>query len=231
MQNLHHMQMLECRRLIPKGHRMDDPTPLFLPQLGPAHHALFPWAEALLRAVVGLTLIPHGLRTAFGMFPSTGGQSHNLAEPYYRKCAKLRQRPESLGLEIDTAEVNRAEDISPAFDAFKTRVQAIYVCSDALMNANGVRINTLALGAHLPTMFGTRSFIDGGGLMAYGANNADLFRHAGDYVDKILRGAKPGDIPVEQPIKFDLVINLTTAKAIGLTIPTSFLQRADEVIE
>jgi putative oxidoreductase len=74
------MQMLECRLLIPKGHRMDDPTPLFLPQLGPAYHALFPWAEALLRAVVGLTLIPHGLRTAFGMFPSTGGQSHNLAE-------------------------------------------------------------------------------------------------------------------------------------------------------
>ena len=81
-------------------------------------------------------------------------------------------------------------------------------------------------------MYPTRSpFVDEGGLMAYGANNTDLFRRAGDYVDKILRGAKPGDIPVEQPTKFDLVINLTTAKAIGLTIPESFLQRADELIE
>jgi putative ABC transport system substrate-binding protein len=138
----------------------------------------------------------------------------------------------TLGLEIDTAEVTRAEDISPAFDAFKSRVQAIYVCADALMNANSVRINTLALGAHLPTMFATRSpFVDGGGLMAYGPNIVEQFRRAGDYVDKILRGAKPGDIPVEQPTKFDLVINLTTAKAIGLTIPESFLQRANELIE
>jgi putative ABC transport system substrate-binding protein len=138
----------------------------------------------------------------------------------------------TLGLEIDIAEIRRAEDISPAFDAFKSRVQALYVCGDALVNANSVRINTLALGAHLPTMYSTRSpFVDGGGLMAYGPNNADLFRRAGDYVDKILRGAKPGDIPVEQPTKFDLVINLTTAKAIGLTLPESFLQRANELIE
>jgi putative ABC transport system substrate-binding protein len=138
----------------------------------------------------------------------------------------------TLGLEIDTAELRRAEDILPAFDAFKSRVQALYVCADALVNANNVRINTLALGARLPTMYPTRlPFVEGGGLMAYGANNADLFRRAGDYVDKILRGAKPADIPVEQPTKFDLVINLTTAKAIGLTIPESVLLRADEVIE
>ena len=138
----------------------------------------------------------------------------------------------TLGLEIDTAELRRAEDISPAFDAFKSRVQALYVCADALVNANSVRINTLALGAHLPTMYATRSpFVDGGGLMAYGSNNADLFRRAGDYVDTILRGAKPGDIPVEQPTKFDLVINLTTAKALGLTIPPTLLALADEVIE
>jgi putative ABC transport system substrate-binding protein len=137
-----------------------------------------------------------------------------------------------VGLEADTAELRRAEDVSPAFDAFKSRVQALYVCVDALVNANSVRINTLALGAHLPTMYATRSpFVEGGGLMSYGANNAELFRRAGDYVDKILRGAKPGDIPVEQPTKFDLVINLTTAKAIGLTIPESFLQRANELIE
>ena len=138
----------------------------------------------------------------------------------------------TLGLEIDTAKVTRAEDISAAFDAFKSRVQAIYVCADALMNANSVRINTLALGAHLPTMYPERSpFLELGCLTAYGPNNTDLFRHAGDYVDKILRGTKPGDIPVEQPTKFDLVFNLTTAKAIGLTIPESFLQRANELIE
>jgi putative ABC transport system substrate-binding protein len=136
----------------------------------------------------------------------------------------------TLGLEIDTAELRRAEDISPAFDAFKSRVQALYVCTDALVTANSVGINTLA--AYLPTMYPTRvPFVDEGGLIAYGPNNAHLFRRAGDYVDKILRGTKPGDIPVEQPTKFDLVINLTTARAIGMTIPESFLQRADELIE
>jgi putative tryptophan/tyrosine transport system substrate-binding protein len=137
----------------------------------------------------------------------------------------------TLGLEIDTAELLRAEDISPAFDAFKSRVQALYVCADALVNSNNVRINILAAGARLPTMYATRVFVEAGGLMAYGPNNADLFRRAGDYVDKILRGVKPAEIPVEQPTKFDLVINLTTAKAIGLTMPESFLTRADEVIE
>jgi len=138
----------------------------------------------------------------------------------------------TLGLETDNAEIRRAEDISPAFDAFKSKVQALYVCGDALVNSNNVRINTLALGARLPTMYPTRSpFVEVGGLMAYGPNNTDLFRRAGDYVDKILRGAKPGDIPVEQPTRFDLVVNLTTAKAIGLKIPESFLLRADEVIE
>jgi ABC-type uncharacterized transport system substrate-binding protein len=138
----------------------------------------------------------------------------------------------TFGIETDTAELRRAEDILPAFDAFKSKVQALYVCGDALVNAYFVRINTLALGARLPTMYPTRSpFVEGGGLMAYGPNNTDLFRRAGDYVDKILRGAKPADIPVEQPTKFDLVINLTTAKAIGLTIPESFLLRADALIE
>src|SRR5215510_7571680 len=138
----------------------------------------------------------------------------------------------TLGLEIDAAELRRAQDISPAFDAFRSRVQALYVCADALVNANNVRINTLALGARLPTMYATRSpFVEGGGLMAYGANNADLFRRAGDYVDKILRGAKPGDIPVEQPTKFELIINLTTAKALGLSVPPALQARADEMIE
>jgi putative ABC transport system substrate-binding protein len=99
------------------------------------------------------------------------------------------------------------------------------------MYTNRIRINTLALAARLPTMHGVREFVEAGGLMSYAANFPDLWRRAAHLVDKILRGAKPGEIPVEQPTKFDLVINLTTAKALGLTIPESFLLRADEVIE
>ena len=98
-------------------------------------------------------------------------------------------------------------------------------------NANHARINTLALGARLPTIHPFRDYLGAGGLMSYGANNPDLFRRAGDYVDKILRGAKPADLPVEQPTKFDFIINLTTAKALGLDVPPSLLARADEVIE
>ena len=98
-------------------------------------------------------------------------------------------------------------------------------------NANHARINTLALGARLPTIHPFRDYLGTGGLMSYGANNPDLFRRAGDYVDKILRGAKPADLPVEQPTKFDFIINLTTAKALGLDVPPTLLARADEVIE
>jgi len=96
---------------------------------------------------------------------------------------------------------------------------------------NRIRINTLALGLRLPTMHTFREYAEAGGLMSYGPNFPDLFRRAADYVDKILRGAKPGDLPVEQPTKFDLVINLTTAKALGLDAPPTLLARADEVIE
>ena len=110
-------------------------------------------------------------------------------------------------------------------------MQALYVCPDPLVNANHARINTLALGARLPTIHPFRDYLAAGGLMSYGADNTDLFRRAGGYVDKILRGAKPSDLPVEQPTKFDLVVNLTTAKALGLEIPDSFLLRATEVIE
>ena len=137
----------------------------------------------------------------------------------------------TLGLEVATVEIRRAEDIAPAFEALKGRADALYVITDALVSTNRIRINTFALAARLPTMHGVRDYVEAGGLMSYGASYSDLFRRAGDYVDKILRGAKPGDIPVEQPTKFDLVINLTTAKALGLTVPESFLLRADEVIE
>jgi ABC-type uncharacterized transport system substrate-binding protein len=136
-----------------------------------------------------------------------------------------------LGLEVTTSEIRRAEDIAPAFDALKGRADALYVCTDPLVNTHRIRVNTLALAARLPTIHGLREYVEAGGLMSYGPNLPDLMRRAADYVDKILRGAKPADIPVEQATKFDLIINLTTAKALGRTIPESFLLRADEVIE
>jgi putative tryptophan/tyrosine transport system substrate-binding protein len=137
----------------------------------------------------------------------------------------------TLGLEAATFEIRRAEDIAPAFDGLKGRADALYVCVDPLLNTNRVRINTLAQGARLPTMYGLREYVEAGGLVSYGPSIPDQYRRAADYVDKILRGAKPGDLPVEQPTKFDLVINLTTAKALGLTVPPSLIARADEVIE
>jgi putative ABC transport system substrate-binding protein len=137
----------------------------------------------------------------------------------------------TLGLEIATSDILRVEDIASTFDALKGRADALYVCADPLMNTHRVRINTLALGVRLPTMHGFREYVEAGGLMSYGANIPNLFRRAGDYVDKILRGAKPADLPVEQPTKFDLVVNLTTAKALGLEVPPTLLARADEVIE
>jgi ABC-type uncharacterized transport system substrate-binding protein len=137
----------------------------------------------------------------------------------------------TLGLEVITSEIRRGEDIVPAFEALNGRAEALYVCIDPLVNTHRIRINTLAMAARLPTVHGSREWVETGGLMSYGPNLPDQFRRAADFVDKILRGAKPGEIPVEQPRKFDLVINLTTAKALGLTIPESFLLRADEVIE
>src|SRR5215471_4356661 len=137
----------------------------------------------------------------------------------------------TLGLEVIRLEIRRPEDIAPAFETLKGRAEALYVVGDALVTTHRIRINTLALAARVPTMHVVRELVEAGGLMSYGSNFADLFRRAADYVDKILRGTKPGGIPVEQPTKFNLVINLTTAKALGLTIPESFLLRADEVIE
>ncbi len=137
----------------------------------------------------------------------------------------------TLGLEVTPLEIRRAEDIIPAFEAVKAQAHALYVVVDQLVVANRTPILMSALGARLPTMFSTNDFVRAGGFMSYGPNYADLFRHSADYVDKILRGTKPGDIPVEQPTKFELVINLVTAKALGLTIPESFLVRADEIID
>ena len=137
-----------------------------------------------------------------------------------------------LGLQVDTLEIRRSQDIAPALEAVKGRADALLVCQDLLTRgSNRLRINTLALAARLPVMHASRELIEAAGLMSYGPNFVDLYRRAGDYVDKILRGAKPADLPVEQPTKFDLVINLITARALGLTISPTLLARADEVIE
>jgi putative ABC transport system substrate-binding protein len=122
-------------------------------------------------------------------------------------------------------------DIASAFDELKGRAEALYATGDPLVHAHRLRIITFALAARLPTIFSQREYVETGGLMSYGPNYPDLNRRAADYVDKILRGAKPADLPVEQPTKFDLVINLITSKALGLDVPPSLLARADEVIE
>jgi len=156
----------------------------------------------------------------------------NVGNPFtLLEMGEVQAAARTLGFDAVTLEIRRAQDIAPAFDALKGRSEALYVCIDALANTNRIPINILAAGAHLPTMHGSRDYIEGGGLMSYGANFPDQFRRAADYVDKILHGAKPADIPVEQPTKFDLIVNLTTARALGLTIPPTILVRADEVIE
>jgi len=137
----------------------------------------------------------------------------------------------ALGLDVIALEVERAPDIVRAFDQINTRAEGLYVCVDTLLFSNRVRINTLALAARLPTMLSTHEQVAAGGLMSYAANYPHLFRRAGDYLDKILRGAKPAEIPVEQPTKFDLIINLTTAKALDLKVPLPLLATANEVIE
>jgi putative ABC transport system substrate-binding protein len=147
------------------------------------------------------------------------------------EVGEVRTAAGTLGIEIVPVDIKRAEDIAPAFDAFGGSAEALYVSTDPLIFTNISRINTLAVGARLPTIYNGKEYIESGGLMSYGPNYPHLFRRAADFVDKILRGAKPGDFPVEQPTKFDFAINLTTAKAIGLTIPPSLLARADEVIE
>ena len=148
-----------------------------------------------------------------------------------QELGEVRAEAGKLGLQVAAPEMRRAEDIAPAFDALKGRADALYICGDALAYTNRISINTLALAARLPTILGSREYVEAGGLMSYGPNFSDLFRRAADYVDKILRGAKPGDLPVEQPTKFDFAINLVTAKVLGLTVPPFLLARADEVIE
>jgi ABC-type uncharacterized transport system substrate-binding protein len=137
----------------------------------------------------------------------------------------------TLGLELVPLPVRRAEDIASALEGLKGGAEALYTTGDPLVNMDRLRIIIFALAARLPTIFSQREYVAAGGLMSYGPNFPDLNRRAADYVDKVLRGAKPADLPVEQPTKFDLVINLITAKALGVAVPPSLPARADEVIE
>jgi putative ABC transport system substrate-binding protein len=144
---------------------------------------------------------------------------------------EVKAAASTLGIEVVPLEIGQAEDIGPAFERLKGRADALYVVIDSLVTTHANRVNTLALGARLPTMHGARELVVAGGLMSYAANYEDLYRRGAEYIDKILRGTKPADIPVEQPTKFDLVINLTAAKALGLKVPDKLLALADEVIE
>jgi putative ABC transport system substrate-binding protein len=168
-------------------------------------------------------VIPNLSRVAF----LTGNNNIGTAA----EVAGFQAAARTLGLEITRHDIIQPDDIAPVIESLRGRADAIYVQTIPSLFTNRARINTLALGARLPPFAGSREFAEASGLMSYGPNFSDLFRRAGDLVDKILRGTKPADLPVEQPTKFDLVINLTTAKAYGLAIPPMLLARADEVIE
>jgi putative ABC transport system substrate-binding protein len=137
----------------------------------------------------------------------------------------------TVTVEVNLLEIRQANDIASAFERLKGGAEALYILPDPLLFTHRLRINTLALGARLRTMHINREYVEANGLICYGPNWPNQWRRAADYIDKILRGTKPADIPVEQPTKFDLIINLTTAKAFGITIPETFLLRATELIE
>jgi putative ABC transport system substrate-binding protein len=137
----------------------------------------------------------------------------------------------TIGLEVTTVEVRRAEEISPTLETLKGRVEALYICSDFFIFTHRARINSLALSLRLPMIYSERENVEEGALMSYGPNFSDMFQRAADFVDKILRGAKPADLPFEQPTRFHLAINVGTATALGLTIPEALLATADEVIQ
>lgn len=150
---------------------------------------------------------------------------------FLRETEGIRTAAATLGIEADILELRTVDDIVPALAQLKGRADALYVLSEPLVNSNRAQILQTVMEERLPAIFGFREFVDAGGLMSYGANFPDLFSRAAEFVDKILRGATPADMPVQQPVKFDLIINLKAAKALGLRIPEAFLLRADEVIE
>jgi putative ABC transport system substrate-binding protein len=157
----------------------------------------------------------------------------NPINPWHRLALKAAESAaRSLVVQLHSVEVRVAEELEGAFTAMtKARADAVLVLSDPMTFFHRARIADLAAKRRLPTMHGVRGYVDAGGLMSYWANQADLYRRVASYVDRILKGAKPGDLPIEQPTKYELVINLKTAKALGLTIPPSVLARADEIIQ
>jgi len=156
----------------------------------------------------------------------------DVDNPYAALDLRLfNEAARTLGIEVLSFEIQRSEQLDSVFDAVKGRTDALYVLPVPVLFANRARINTLALSARLPTLHGVREYVEAGGLMSYGPNWLSMWRRAADLVDKILRGAKPAEIPIEQPIEFDLVINLRTASALGLAIPDKLLALANAVIE
>jgi putative ABC transport system substrate-binding protein len=146
-----------------------------------------------------------------------------------QEVSEVQAAARTFGLDVATSEMRQTADVNSTFELLKSRADALYVVPDPLVNTNRILIGTLALGARLPMMCAFRELVEAGCLMSYGPNLPDLYRRAAEFADKILRGVRPSDIPVEQPTKFDLIINLATAKALGLTIPPILLARADEV--
>jgi ABC-type uncharacterized transport system substrate-binding protein len=157
---------------------------------------------------------------------------HHIGNPVTAlQMDAVRKVADRFGLDLTMLEIRRAEDIALAIEALEGHTDALIVPSEPLYNANRIQITTLALKSRLPTIYFDRLYVETGGLMSYGPHWPSMWRRAADFVDKILRGTKPADIPVEQPMTFELVINIKTAKAIGLDVPRIFLARADEVIE
>jgi putative ABC transport system substrate-binding protein len=148
-----------------------------------------------------------------------------------REMEEVQAAAQAFGLNVAIMDIRRPDDIAPAFGAISSRTDALYVVMDPIVSTNRTQINTLAVRARLPTMYVFRELVEAGGLLSYGPNQVDQFRRAAELVDKILRGTKPAEIPVEQPTKFDFVINMRTAKALSLNLPQTLLARADEVIE
>ena len=189
--------------------------------------------------VTGLTVAPSDLaskrisllREIIPKFRRLAAMANVAASGFSKEIEGIRTTASALNIEAKILELRTADDIAPALAKLKGGTDALYVLSEPLVNTNRARIIETAMAEKIPTIFGFREFVEAGGLMSYGPNFSDLFRRAADFTDRILRGAKPADMPVEQPVKFDLIFNMKTAKAIGLTVPESFLVRADEVIE
>jgi putative ABC transport system substrate-binding protein len=145
---------------------------------------------------------------------------------------EMKRATLAFGIQTQLYDVRKPEDIGPAFDAaIAQRIDALAVGTDSVFITSQLRVVELAAEHRLPAIYATREFVDAGGLLSYGAHYPDLYRRAASYVDKIFKGAKPGELPVEQPTKLELVINIKTAKALGLDVPFHLQQRADEMIE